>query len=956
MGHNVTIKETTQTSSEEKKNDATGKKIASKKKRTQEQESEILINPSIIKEAGAVLLILSGLFALYSIANPPSSGNIGEQMGRFLNEYAGWASFVFPFLLIIAGSHILKNFPKKIIFFYPLVTIALIWTLEILRCLLSGYFAFLGTPGLAGKVMADILISAIGYFGSISLLVFLSALFTLLFTGKTFKDLINVIYGLLEKIRKKFAFISSAYSKKLKRENAHNSGLGKDEEKPEFKPAANPNADIEISDIIIKKTNSKNIEPRFNAHEAKFEINEEERRKKFLSDEDIEDDGAFEIPNDSPLMKALSRRFEKETTLEAKNEDSRQKEEKFENPITNARMRSTEPQNDETNIIENSENFVNNYDSSGGSTLVHANSETENGSSFYDINANENNDEKNNNDKDEDREIFSYQDDSYADLQAVSENTSEIKNSGNERLSESKELIAVNEEAKPSQAGGLENFEGGDTSKLKIYAPGTPILETQAASFVQNRYPKPSLNILADKKPCSPSNKPFKNYSESLIEKLESFGVAAEVSNVLRGPSVTRYELKLGDSVKVSKFTSLQMDLSVFFASKIRIEAPVPGKSCVGIEVPNETIEPVFIKEVLSSEEFRKKNWKIPIALGKDITGATIVGDLTKMPHLLVAGSTGSGKSVCMNCIIASILFRFSPAEVQMVMIDPKRVELSMYEGIPHLIDIKATPESKIVTDPKIAALVLQQMTEIMDRRYDEFKRMKTKNIFEYNEKTSSPLPYLLVFIDELADLMMVSSGGIETPICRIAQMGRAAGMHLVIATQRPTVNVLTGTIKVNVPSRIAFAVTAQIDSRTILDKAGAEELLGKGDMLYQPVDAGEPKRVQGAFISTEEIEKLVEFWQEQPPPDNMKPIDIAAPSAEKEEEKDSDEDSLYPEALNIIMAEKYASVSILQRKLKIGYARAGRIIDQMERRGVVGPAEGSKPRKILIGAAAAME
>ncbi|MBR0518294.1 DUF87 domain-containing protein, partial [bacterium] len=395
-------------------------------------------------------------------------------------------------------------------------------------------------------------------------------------------------------------------------------------------------------------------------------------------------------------------------------------------------------------------------------------------------------------------------------------------------------------------------------------------------------YTKPSLDILYDKPPIDLSEA-FVDRSDELLEKLENFGVIAEVSDILRGPSVTRYELVLGDNIKVSKFTSLQPDLSVFFASKIRIEAPVPGKSCVGIEVPNKKIDPVYLKEIIGSEAFENKKLKIPIALGKDIAGDPVVGDLTRMPHLLVAGSTGSGKSVCMNCLITSILYNFSPNEVQMVMIDPKRVELSMYEGIPHLIDIKATPDYNIITDPKIAALVLNQMTETMDRRYDEFNRFKAKNIFEFNAKSPVKYPYLIIFIDELADLMMVSGGNIETPICRIAQMGRAAGIHLVIATQRPTVNVITGTIKVNVPSRIAFAVTSSIDSRTILDKQGAEELLGKGDMLYQPIDANEPKRVQGAYISTEEIEELVAFWQEQPPPDNMMPIDIEPPTQEKD-------------------------------------------------------------------------
>ncbi len=468
------------------------------------------------------------------------------------------------------------------------------------------------------------------------------------------------------------------------------------------------------------------------------------------------------------------------------------------------------------------------------------------------------------------------------------------------------------------------------------------------------KYRLPPLSILTNPAPPVRKNPP-KDYSGTLIETLESFGVTAKVCHIQRGPSVTRYELELGKGVKVSKITGLTNDISLVFASPVRI-APVPGKSYLGIEVPNDQIDTVSLKEMLASEEFRKSSWHIPVALGKDITGKTIVGDLTKMPHLLVAGSTGSGKSVCMNCLIASILYRAKPTEVQMVMIDPKKVELSVYEGIPHLVDIKATPEKKIITDPKIAALVLQQMAEIMDNRYNEFQRLHVRNIFEYNEKSAVTLPYLLIFIDELADLMMVSKGGVEQSICRLTQLGRAAGVHLIIATQRPSVDVITGLIKVNVPSRIAFAVASQVDSRTILDTMGAEKLLGKGDMLYLPGAAPDSKRVQGAFVDTDEIEKLVKFWHEQPPPENMQLIDIVSPSEANEsenDENDSELDELYEEALRIILQERFASVSILQRKMKIGYARAGRIIDQMERKGVVGPANGSKPRKILVGAMA---
>jgi len=466
-------------------------------------------------------------------------------------------------------------------------------------------------------------------------------------------------------------------------------------------------------------------------------------------------------------------------------------------------------------------------------------------------------------------------------------------------------------------------------------------------------YSLPSLSMLEGAVDAPKKQKASKDYSNVLVETLESFGVSASVINIERGPSITRYELQPAKGVKVSRITNLTNDIALVLAApSIRIEAPVRGKSCIGIEIPNDRIDIVHVKEILSSEEFRNKDAVIPLAFGKDITGKPILGDLVKMPHLLVAGSTGSGKSVCINCIIASILFRATPEEVQLVMIDPKRVELSMYEGIPHLIDIKASGDKKIITDPKIATLVLHHMTEIMDARYDEIGNYRARNISEYNKKAPVPLPYIVIIVDELADLMMVSSAAVEKHICRLAQMGRAAGVHLILATQRPSVDVITGLIKVNIPSRTAFAVTSQVDSRTILDRVGAEKLLGKGDMLYLPSDAADPRRIQGAYISSEDTEGIVAFWSQQPPPANLIPINIEQKDLTQGEgdKDDNSDDDLYSEALRIIMAERHASVSILQRKLKIGYARAGRLIDLMERKGIVGPANGSKSRKILAG------
>jgi len=471
-------------------------------------------------------------------------------------------------------------------------------------------------------------------------------------------------------------------------------------------------------------------------------------------------------------------------------------------------------------------------------------------------------------------------------------------------------------------------------------------------------YTLPVLSMLEGVPDAPKKQKASKDYSNILVETLESFGVSASVINIERGPSITRYELQPAKGVKVSKITNLTNDIALVLAApSIRIEAPVRGKSCIGIEIPNDRIDIVHVKEILASEDFRNKDAVLPMAFGKDITGKPILGDLVKMPHLLVAGSTGSGKSVCINCIIASILFKATPEEVQLVMVDPKRVELSTYEGIPHLIDIQAAGNSKIITDPKIATIVLHHMTEIMDARYDEFKNSRARNIFEYNKKSPVPLPFIVIIVDELADLMMVSSAAVEKHICRLAQMGRAAGVHLVLATQRPSVDVITGLIKVNIPSRIAFAVTSQVDSRTILDRVGAEKLLGKGDMLYLPSDAADPRRIQGAYISSEDIENIVAFWAQQPPPANMIPVSIEQKDlthGDGNSDDDADDD-LYSEALRIIMAERHASVSILQRKLKIGYARAGRLIDLMERKGIVGPANGSKSRKILAGAEGGM-
>ncbi|MCF6093169.1 DNA translocase FtsK [Microaerobacter geothermalis] len=432
--------------------------------------------------------------------------------------------------------------------------------------------------------------------------------------------------------------------------------------------------------------------------------------------------------------------------------------------------------------------------------------------------------------------------------------------------------------------------------------------------------------------------------AKKLEMTLDSFGVKAKVTQIHRGPSVTRYEILPDIGVKVSRIVNLTDDLALALAAKdIRIEAPIPGKSAIGIEVPNTEVSIVHLREVLESSTFHESPSKLTIGLGRDISGEPIVANLAKMPHLLVAGATGSGKSVCINGIITSILYKAKPHEVKFMMIDPKMVELNIYNGIPHLL----TP---VVTDPRRASMALKKVVSEMERRYELFAQSGTRDLERYNElasKQGTPrLPYIVVIVDELADLMMVAPTDVEDAICRLAQMARAAGIHLIIATQRPSVDVITGVIKANIPSRIAFGVSSQADSRTILDMGGAEKLLGRGDMLYLPVGASKPTRIQGAFLSDEEVEEVVNFVKSQQP---AKYHEQMIPETKDDSEVNEVDDELYEQAVQMVIEAQTASVSLLQRRLRIGYARAARLIDSMEANGIVGPYEGSKPREVLI-------
>ena len=481
------------------------------------------------------------------------------------------------------------------------------------------------------------------------------------------------------------------------------------------------------------------------------------------------------------------------------------------------------------------------------------------------------------------------------------------------------------------------------------------ILTLEPALTVEDEnYEFPPVEFLTPGKTATKMGKKAVTDTANKLQKtLYSFGVSAKVENVSVGPTITRYELKPAEGVRVSKIANLTDDIALSLAAEtIRIEAPIPGKQAVGIEIPNKEKEVVHLRDIIDSNEFKNAKSKLSFALGKNAAGEAIVTDIAKMPHVLIAGSTGSGKSVCINTLITSIIYKSKPSEVKLVMVDPKVVELSVYNGIPHLL-------IPVVTDPKKAAGALAWAVQEMVNRYHLFAEKNVRDIAGYNEAlekegAEGKLPQIVIIIDELADLMMVAKNDVEDAICRLAQMARAAGMHLVIATQRPSVDVITGIIKANIASRISFAVTSQVDSRTILDSAGAEKLLGKGDMLFFPTGVLKPIRIQGAFVSDSEVEKIVSFLKENGGPtyseDVLEKIERANSTDKELDEQDDDEtDPFLMEAIDTVVDLGQASASFIQRRFKVGYARAGRIIDQMEARGIISGYEGSKPRQVLV-------
>ena len=515
-----------------------------------------------------------------------------------------------------------------------------------------------------------------------------------------------------------------------------------------------------------------------------------------------------------------------------------------------------------------------------------------------------------------------------------------------------KETGEILEESNPVQANLFVQKEEEKQDKTK------QVLQLEhTISVEEDNYVYPPIDILSkmEKASLKGGTKSLTDTAARLQKTLYSFGVSAKVENVTVGPAITRYELKPAEGVRVSKIANLADDIALNLAAEtIRIEAPIPGKQAVGIEVPNKQKEMVGLREVIESEAFKNNDSKLSVALGKDVAGSAVIANIAKMPHVLIAGSTGSGKSVCINTIITSIIYNSKPSEVKLVMVDPKVVELSVYNGIPHLL-------IPVVTDPKKAAGALAWAVQEMDNRYNLFAEKGVRDLVGYNKAAehegAGKLPQIVIIIDELADLMMVAAKEVEESICRLAQKARAAGMHLVIATQRPSVDVITGLIKANVPSRIAFAVSSQVDSRTILDQVGAEKLLGKGDMLYFPSGASKPTRVQGAFVSDEEVEQIVNFVKSNGTAVYSEDILDTIENGGKEEQiknlaadqaAEDDTDPFLQDAIDTVVETGQASTSFIQRKFKVGYARAGRIIDQMEERGVISGYQGSKPREVL--------
>ncbi len=948
-------------------------KRAAEKPPVRTRKTAIDESGTIRREIICIVLIAFGLLVIISLFAEGATGALGDFIRGILIGFFGLFAYLFPFILIGGsvyaflskdnGPRTLRLFLLAAIFFLLLSFVHALSADP--NAAYDGFFDYIGKSykggsvyngGLFGAIIGNLFIGLIGKVGTY-LFTIVSVLVLLMFlTGRSFFDA-----------------VLNAYDRVRDGINMHEQGSLADDEFDDDEPVIKiPRAVNRSTPVRRTKSSMEEIlQSSGRLKKAKtFVISERDRSKKVFYDEGegVENVLTHPVMSETPIK--INGVIDEDEAAKA-NDSILSLYNNFGRRVNNA---ADEEEETEEKI----------YDDVYYEELDFENAEDY--SEIYNV-SKRRNEEVYNNDNDDyyDEEYFEFDSEDEIDDEDFDEYETDdvdsinntINNSIEKYLNIKKESqlpsfidakVPKNEESVISfrqmrvPQERVQTIEPQKPSSLKISeyrasgvispAPVTPSKSYE--SLIQNKpyigYIKPPIDLLV-KSPSTHnvgSRAIILENSRKLEETLKSFGVEAKVVEVSQGPTVTRYELAPGQGVKVSKISSLADDLALNLAAVgIRIEAPVPGKSVVGIEIPNKEVTPVFLREVLDDDAFRAFPSKLAVALGKDIAGNAVIADIARMPHLLIAGATGSGKSVCVNTIVISILYNSSPDEIKLLMIDPKVVELSIYNGIPHLL-------IPVVTDPKKASGALNWAVQEMVTRYKLFAESSVRDLKGYNAMLkesgeAQTLPQIVIIIDELADLMMVAPGEVEDSICRLAQMARAAGIYLIIATQRPSVDVITGLIKANIPSRLAFAVSSGVDSRTVLDMTGAEKLLGKGDMLFCPVGLSKPLRVQGAFISDKEVESVVSFLKVGS--DNVydqEMIDkITAPKSFGEASDDTDE--LFEEAVEFVIKKEKASASMLQRQFRIGYNRAARLIEEMEARGVVGPEDGSKPRKVLM-------
>ncbi|ABX43117.1 FtsK/SpoIIIE family DNA translocase [Lachnoclostridium phytofermentans] len=911
------------TSNSKRTNQTKGKPTASRSSKTQrnKQVQEYLAENESIRDE--VILIVTALTSfLLLLSNFDLCGPVGKQIKTFFFGLLGHFTYLFPFALFFFIAFAVSNRGSVIARRKIIGSIVLIFTLTSLIQLLEGYNGEMkyfdyylqsaknsNGGGLIGGTLVSILCPLFGTIASVIILIVMLLLCFIFITGKALLTLMR------EKGEQKLndhRQLRENYAKEFKQLDMEDETYGEERRKPRI--------------VNLQKQANEKVKSFFD------------------QDEDDEDDLKYDEMEDGPVN------FLEELKRRGKDKKQNQKKEVVEEPISVFEM--TEIKSEQNDGLNSETNFSPSED-----MLQEVNSiyEDELNRKFG---QNEDNNEVEIN--------TSYEVKNIKPLNANTEfyKDDAVKETKDQNVNVDSNLKDVSAEASVDSSSHMPEGNNDNKAKpkeVKAESGSEDILTVDQKLEPLKKYEFPPIELLGKPKANQRgmSDKDLKETAIKLQKTLESFGVRVTITNISCGPAVTRYELQPEQGVKVSKITGLSDDIKLnLAAADVRIEAPIPGKAAVGIEVPNKENSAVMLRELLESKEFNSHPSDIAFAVGKDIGGQAVVTDIAKMPHLLIAGATGSGKSVCINTLIMNILYKANPADVRLIMVDPKVVELSVYNGIPHLL-------IPVVTDPKKASAALNWAVMEMTDRYKKFAEYGVRDLKGYNEKVAeiahlndpafTKLPQIVIIVDELADLMMVAPGEVEDAICRLAQMARAAGLHLIIATQRPSVNVITGLIKANVPSRIAFSVSSAIDSRTILDGSGAEKLLGKGDMLFFPSGYPKPVRVQGAFVSDKEVSAVVDFLKSQNHQityneeinDKIKNAQVS--SAAGGASGGNDRDEYFIEAGKFIIEKDKASIGMLQRVYKIGFNRAARIMEQLSDAGVVGPEEGTKPRKILM-------